>query len=154
MSRLVTAFALSALLLSGCGMATPMMTQSHTTASAQDYNMTFDEARHTADRTRFAYDDLRYKASMTVNQDAKDRVEEEMVAVLVKGLESIRALVKDNPDKSCRWTFEKADTALKTYSGLKVRWALTDDKAMRRSLINQMQHVLLEALELRSIVAR
>jgi hypothetical protein len=142
----LAAFALATSTLSGCGAAvTGMTTATATTASAKDF-ATVDKARHTAARTRIAYDDMRQRWLATNDQQTKDKLDEQMIAVLVQGLGAVRSILSGSPDKDSRYT-DIADKALSQYQPLHQQWAATQDITQRRDIITKIQWLLVDAVD-------
>lgn len=120
-----------------------------TNVSAKDY-VTVMRARQIAGDALGQYNVLRDQWLAAYDDRQKDTIENQMLVVLVQGHKDARDAVSaqagavgtDSAD-----VFNLADYALEQYDGLRAEWQGTNDVNEQRRISNQMQTIMLEALQ-------
>lgn len=146
----LTAFALAASVLSGCGTAvTGMSTATATTASAKGF-VSVTTAQNDAYAALSQYNNLRNQWLAAPDDQSKDNIDDQMLVVLSQGLGQVRNAVSGNAGAAgydSRQVYNIADAAISQYEGLRQQWAMTNDINQQRVISNQMQTIMVNALE-------
>ena len=146
----LTAFALAASVLSGCGTAvTGMSTATATTASAKGF-VSVTTAQNDAYAALSQYNNLRNQWLAAYDDQTKDNIDDQMLVVLSQGLGQVRQDVSGNAGAAgwdSRQVYNIADSAISQYEGLRQQWAQTNDINQQRVISNRMQTIMVNALQ-------
>jgi len=145
--------ALASTLLAGCGV-TPGTTTGIKSASTaetvqgKDY-YTVSRAKRIAQDGLYRYNNLRNDWMRAYSDREKDRIEDQMLVVLSQAIGDVRDAVSGEAGASgydSRQVFDIADRAISRYESLRYDWSNTSNINRQREISNQMQTILVDAL--------
>lgn len=143
---------LASTLLSGCGTTgvfAGMTTQGATSVQAKDY-YSVTNAQRIASNALYRYNDLRNDWLAAYSDSQKDRIEDRMLVVLSQAIGDVRLAVSGEAGASgydAREVFNISDYAISRYENLRRQWDMTNDINTQRWISNEMQTVLVDALQ-------
>lgn len=147
--------ALASSLLAGCGGAPTGLRASIKSASAtgsvkaKDYYST-NNAHQIANSALGQYNGLRNQWLRTSDNAQKDHIEDQMLVVLSGAIGQVENAVSAEAGASgydATEIYNLADNASNQYESLRQQWAATQDINQQRIISNQMQTILVHALE-------
>lgn len=153
LALVLAALALSTTLV-GCGAANGVganitTTSTSSTVQAKDY-YTVTSAQRIATSTLSSYNRLRDRWMAAYSDAEKDRIEDQMLVVLSQGIGDVRDAVSAQAGATgydSRQVFNIADRAISQYETLRVQWSYSHDINVQRQISNQMQTLLVNALQ-------
>ena len=144
---------LASTMLAGCGTTgmTGLSTLNSQTAAVQakDY-YSVTNAQSIASNALYQYNDLRNQWLAANDDSQKDQIEDQMLAVLSQGLGNVRSAVSAESGANgydSREVFNIADEAISQYNSLREEWAQTTDVNQQREIANQMETLMVNALQ-------
>lgn len=152
LATLLAAVALTSTLLVGCGTTasvTAVKTQTATTVQAKDY-YTVTNAQRAATYGLNSYNRLRDQWLRAYSDGEKDRIEDQMLVVLSQAISDVRNAVSAEAGATgsdSRRVFNIADGAISQYEALRYDWSNTSNIHRQREISNQMQTILVGALQ-------
>lgn len=149
----LVALVMASTFLAGCGVtpgATTGIKSATTgeTVEGQDF-WSVSRAKKLAGDTLDRYDRLRDRWLRAYSDAEKDRIEDEMLAVLARGLADVRDAVsaeQGGHGYNSRQVFDLADRACQRYEDLRYQWSNTGNVHRQREIANQMQTIIVDAL--------
>ncbi len=146
--------ALASTLLAGCGAAPGGVSasiksaQGAETVQGKDY-YTVSRAKRIAQDGLYRYNNLRNDWLRAWSDREKDRIEDQMLVVLSQTIGDVRDAVSGESGASgydSRQVFDIADRAISQYESLRYDWSNTGNINRQREIANQMQTVIVDAL--------
>lgn len=138
--------------LAGCGTTgvfAGLSTQSTTTVQVKDY-YSVTNAQRIASNALYRYNDLRNDWLAAYSDSQKDRIEDRMLVVLSQAIGDVRLAVSDEAGASgydAREVFNISNYAISRYEALRRQWDMTNDINTQRWISNEMQTVMVDALQ-------
>lgn len=146
--------ALASTLLAGCGASPNGVTagiksaQTAETVEGKDY-YTVSRAKRIAQDGLARYNDLRDDWMRAYSDREKDRIEDQMLVVLSGTIGDVRDAVSAEAGANgynSRQVFDAADRAIARYEDLRYQWSNTSNINRQREIANEMQTVIVDAL--------
>lgn len=151
LASVLVGIALASSMLAGCGLSpvASVSNSSHGAVQAKDY-YSVTRAQQAASNTLYSYNDLRDQWLRAYSDEQKDSIEDQMLVVLSQGIGDVRAAVGAEAGASgydASQVFNIADSAISQYESLRYQWSNTHDLNQQRWISNQMQTLLVGALQ-------
>ncbi|HEY9856420.1 MAG TPA: hypothetical protein V6D05_11825 [Stenomitos sp.] len=156
-----TALSLALFALGGCGSTAPTLktasvVQAQATstrpappkldAAQATESYAGSEARRIASDTLYRYEDLRRDWFNTSSDYQKDRIEQQMITVLVGGLQDVQHATYGSYTTDARRLYDVATRALERNDGLRRDWQYAYGDREKRQIVNDQLTVLTGAL--------
>ncbi|HEY9854365.1 MAG TPA: hypothetical protein V6D05_01420 [Stenomitos sp.] len=150
---MLVALVMASSVLAGCG-ATPGATtgiksaQTTDAVEGQDF-WSVSRAKKIATDALGQYDRLRDRWLRAYTDAEKDRIEDDMLVILSRGIADVRDSVsaeQGGTGYNARQVFDLADRACQRYEDLRDQWAHTNNLDRQREISNQMQTLIVDAL--------